>query len=231
MDMLSQGGHASLPPLPLVPYALSMSTTIIYRALRDTQRDLNAAYKDLTTCHETLDALSQTWTTVRGTAKLAKRILRMLSPSRSSKPQKGSQNKRNSALPDIRTLATVGTLPPTDEWNNEGISQEPSPNSTVAIPAQPKEGLHQKIFQMGDEQDPSGQQETSVYWPGMGTPFSQFDRAFGDLFDHTMPNMFRDPMTWDIHGMGSSDDESFYQFQLASPYMHEYFPITINNAQ
>lgn len=79
LAIVSREGCEGLPPLPLVPYAMSMSTTVIYRALHDGARDMIAAREDLQRCCNALDGLSQRWTSVRGVAKLAKRLHRLIS--------------------------------------------------------------------------------------------------------------------------------------------------------
>ena len=79
LAIVSREGCEGLPPLPLVPYAMSMSTTVIYRALHDGARDMIAAREDLQRCCDALDGLSQRWTSVRGVAKLAKRLHRLIS--------------------------------------------------------------------------------------------------------------------------------------------------------
>ncbi|KAL2851526.1 hypothetical protein BJY01DRAFT_232942 [Aspergillus pseudoustus] len=75
----------NLPPLPLLPYAMSMSTTVIYRAWRDVQRDLDITYRDLCRCCDVLDRLSEQWTNARGVAKLAT-DLRVTIKSRRTEP-------------------------------------------------------------------------------------------------------------------------------------------------
>ncbi|BCS23927.1 fungal specific transcription factor domain-containing protein [Aspergillus puulaauensis] len=60
-----------LPPLPLVPYAVSMATTVVYRAWRDKVRDLHSTYAGLCLCCEALEALSLVWTGARSVASLA----------------------------------------------------------------------------------------------------------------------------------------------------------------
>ncbi|CAI0652365.1 unnamed protein product, partial [Colletotrichum noveboracense] len=81
LKIISKEGSDRLPPLPLVPYAVSMATTVIYRALRDGQRDPETACEDLSLCCKALDVLSERWTTVKGVARLAKRLLRFIQRS------------------------------------------------------------------------------------------------------------------------------------------------------
>jgi hypothetical protein len=78
-EIVSHAGCDGLPPLPLVPYAMSMSTTVIYRALHDRVRYINTTREDLDQCCDALDGLSQRWTSVRGVTELAKRLRRLIS--------------------------------------------------------------------------------------------------------------------------------------------------------
>ncbi|KXJ93590.1 hypothetical protein Micbo1qcDRAFT_203655 [Microdochium bolleyi] len=71
---------ASMVPLPLVPYAMSMCTTVIYRALRDKSREYNQALADLRQCSGILNELGACWTSVRGICKLAKKICSTTAP-------------------------------------------------------------------------------------------------------------------------------------------------------
>ncbi|KAK4496784.1 hypothetical protein PRZ48_012767 [Zasmidium cellare] len=84
VNLLHDKDHEDVPPLPLVPYTLSMATTVIYRALVDGQKAPWEAHQDLTRCCDSLDTLSQRWTSVRGITRLAKRLLRHITlPARS----------------------------------------------------------------------------------------------------------------------------------------------------
>jgi hypothetical protein len=103
LEVISREGCEGLPPLPLVPYAMSMSTTVIYRALHDGTRDIDTAREDLYRCCDALDGLSQRWTSVRGVAKLAKRLCRLISD--------GTLNGSRDAHRPTSSATTVSTLP------------------------------------------------------------------------------------------------------------------------
>lgn len=77
LSIVASGVTENLPPLPLVPYAVSMCTTVIYRALRDSQRGVEAACRDLELCCGALDELGQRWTSVKGMARLARKLWRV----------------------------------------------------------------------------------------------------------------------------------------------------------
>lgn len=53
-----------------------------------------------------------------------------------------------------------------------------------------------------------GHDHTSSTYPALDLSYSNLDRAFDDLFDYGMPNVFRDPNTWESFHLSGLDDES-----------------------
>ncbi|KAK2051402.1 hypothetical protein LY76DRAFT_675245 [Colletotrichum caudatum] len=80
LKIITQETPDGLPPLPLVPYAMSMSTTVIYRALRDGERLSERVYKDLGAYSKILEILSLVWSSARGVVKLVKRLRQYTCP-------------------------------------------------------------------------------------------------------------------------------------------------------
>lgn len=189
LAIVSKGGHESLPPLPLVPYAISMSTTMIYRAFRDRQRDLKRALQDMELCCGALDALSRNWTSAKGVARLARRLWRLLSSS-----DKG-QSRDVAARP-----------PPTPQTNSEAGSYGPFNSSPTMVP-RPTTSMSLNAVvtpSQGLTEQPSFERQLPQSW-GMGTSYTQLDTAFHDLFDYGMPNVFRDPTTWEFLHVANED--------------------------
>ncbi|KAK5234413.1 hypothetical protein LTR47_004446 [Exophiala xenobiotica] len=78
-SLVADGRHSSIPPIPLVPYAVGLSLTVVYRALRDNANiDLGRAQADLATRCETLEALSSYWWTADAMARLGRKALKSL---------------------------------------------------------------------------------------------------------------------------------------------------------
>ncbi|EXJ89598.1 hypothetical protein A1O3_02665 [Capronia epimyces CBS 606.96] len=78
-QLLSNGGHTHIAPIPLVPYAVGLSLTVAYRSLRDHANvDPEQAQADLATRCETLEALSMYWWTADAMARLGRKALRSL---------------------------------------------------------------------------------------------------------------------------------------------------------
>ncbi|KAG9188491.1 hypothetical protein G6011_02414 [Alternaria panax] len=107
LAIVSREGCEGLPPLPLVPYAMSMSTTVIYRALHDGARDIDTAREDLHRCCDVLDDLSQRWTSVRGVAKLAKRLCRLIDDGTLITRQPTSRGTTDSTLPVPANISVI----------------------------------------------------------------------------------------------------------------------------
>lgn len=192
VEIISHRGYESLPPLPLVPYAMSMATTVMYRALHDNERDIYTAYQDLRLCCDTLDALSQQWTSAIGVAKLAKRLWRYIS-SGALGEQPGSYNEHAPTGLDLSGGVVISpeiSSTMVDQGRNEVASLErfpiPMPGTLQTNPALPQE-------QATESGNQSFQRQLIEAWPGIDTPYFQVDWAFHDLFDYRIPDVFQDP--------------------------------------
>lgn len=65
VDLLTDDKFERLPSLPLVPYAMALATTNIFRAFRDGRRDNNTTQRDIESCRATLGAMRAKWTSAR----------------------------------------------------------------------------------------------------------------------------------------------------------------------
>lgn len=222
VDIVSCGGHESLPPLPLVPYAMSMSTTIIYRACRDHQRHTDAAYKDLRLCCDTLDALSQRWTSTKGVAKLAKRLSKILCQSVVTvgiQPQESGKNSRRGPRLDTGAISLADRSSSLVDPRDSGAANLDDVTMSTQIPGQADDGLQ---GEQAAEDDHSLQRHLADTWPGPDPSSFQLDRAFYDLFDYGMPNVLRDPARWEFLHVPNDDEGSLgselhFSAYLASP--------------
>ena len=72
--------HLAIPPLPLVPYAISLSLTVAYRGLRDHhfRDDPDRAQSALTARCEMLEGLSTYWWTAHGMSQLGRKALKSM---------------------------------------------------------------------------------------------------------------------------------------------------------
>lgn len=76
--LTAKGLGAELPPVPLVPYAVSLSLTVAYRGLRDSHSDPVKAQSDLAARCDILESFHKTWWTADAMAKLGRKALKSL---------------------------------------------------------------------------------------------------------------------------------------------------------
>ena len=193
LKIISNGGQEHLPPLPLVPYAMSMSTTIIYRALRDGQRSVEVACKDLRLCCDALNALGSLWTSARDIAKLATRLWRDLVASSLPPKQRNIDEHANGRVwEDTQSsrLKSWGVQPP--EIDSESVNDEVDSHE-IAVEAP---GLFQAHQASIGEQGLGENQ--NLQYAGPSDVYTQLDMAVFDMFDYGIPNVFQDSLTWDF---------------------------------
>lgn len=221
VDIVSCGGHESLPPLPLVPYAMSMSTTIIYRACRDDQRHIDTAYKDLRRCCNALDALSRRWTSIKGVAKLAKKLSRVLFKSATVGMQSWDSNE-NSCRGTTSDTGGVVLADRSSSVVDPRESSAPNPDDitvSMQVPVQAHQSLQSEQAQ---DDDHDLRRHVTNTWSTTDPSYSQLDRAFYNLFDYGMPNVLRDPARWEFLQVPNDDEGSMsselqFSSYLASP--------------
>lgn len=238
LDIITYAGHENLPPLPLVPYAMAMSTTILYRALRDGQRDVETARSDLRRCCDVLDGLSSRWTTAKGVAKLAKRLLNLLvkSANMGRKPARRAEKGYGTS----RLLPAQRQLSPRVSAMTHTNGTDGDMSSLGQLPATAPVELPISNVCPQDQQLHSNDQcltEQSAIWPELDASYSRLDTAFHDMFDYGMPNIFRDASTWEFFQLASGDDgspgDSELQFSsyLSSPEMEFGYQGRTNSTQ
>lgn len=194
LELVSQERPGDLPPLPLVPYAVSMSTTMIYRALGDGQREFSAACNNLSLCCTVLHSLSKNWTGVRGVSKLARKLWNVLSDSATSDPSSASAT----------SVAQVMS-PPTDNcgveasrYNGNTLRQHSFDDGSSVTSVYPESTRTLASPPQLSDASRSGQYEPPRPLPGFDPTFFQLDTAFNDLFDGGVPNFFRPHTAWEI---------------------------------
>ncbi|RMZ66961.1 fungal specific transcription factor [Pyrenophora seminiperda CCB06] len=183
LDLVSTEGVEVFPPLPLVPYAVSMSTTVIYRDLHDGERDINEACELLRRCCDALDVLGQRWTSVRGVTKLAKRLWRLIDSGNFQgllDVHRGrSSGGRGSGKDAARTTGKCGCC--AGRLSEHGPHLSPCVmHSGTTPPQEPRPPYPNQDFQ---------RQFTEI-WPGIDTAYSQIDWTFQDWFDYELSGSF-----------------------------------------
>lgn len=216
VGLISCGDYQSLPPLPLVPYAMSMSLTIIYRALRDNQRDNNTAYDSLLLCCNALDAMSKRWTSTKRVVQLAKRLLKLLNKPGVMNAHLGNNNShplRGYGAEPSAVTATDKSSTRRHRRDN-GCSNTEEVATIPAVSSQTHDAMHSGHAAHCDE---NSQQSLNGMWSGIEASYFQLDRAIYDLFDDSLPNAFQDPSTWDyIHFAMNENSYAGNNFQFTS---------------
>ncbi|KAL0932486.1 uncharacterized protein CTRU02_213439 [Colletotrichum truncatum] len=196
ISIISQEGSERLPPLPLIPYAISMATTVIYRALRDERRNTSKACEDLGLCCNALEILSERWTSVKGVARLAKRLLRFIDRG-ITQVQLGDKNEclcRDCGSHGTAVSAVSRPLEIAPEGRNETVHIL-QPTTPIPCLVDSSQTLHQEN---GAGIDQLVQLQPGDSWENFDVSYTQLDRAFHDMFDDGMPDVFRDPAAWDF---------------------------------
>lgn len=188
LSLITGGQHARLPPLPLVPYALSMATTVVYRALRDKQRDAATARRDLARCCEALDGLARLWTSVAAVAKLARRLLRLLG-LRAGERQKEAPEHVADAVNGLQS-ATV----PAPDWQYSNLPLTAA-GVAPALDFETQLAAADSWSASSNGLDGLDGFEGFANFESPGT-YPQFDAAFHNLFDFAMPTGFREQDAW-----------------------------------
>lgn len=97
---LTMGGRWShFPPLPILPYAVSLSLTVAFRAMLDFQKEITLVYQEISIRLEILKGLSAHWWTAKAMAAFATKVqdgIKFTSPQQQSlRSLNYDQNKTN----------------------------------------------------------------------------------------------------------------------------------------
>jgi hypothetical protein len=76
--LMSENHHTQLPPLPVIPYAATLSLTGALSVLRDARKELKFAQQEVSTRCQTLEHLSTCWQNANVVAKLGRVALKSL---------------------------------------------------------------------------------------------------------------------------------------------------------
>ena len=216
IDLTSCNKGQNLPPLPLVPYAMSMALTVIYRALRDNQHDTKTAYDNLLVCCNALEAMSKLWTSTKNVVQLAKRLLKLINKTgamKSRHPDNSNDHLRRGSEAGPSTVTAADDSSTIRHRADNGCS-----NTEEIANVPPGASQTHKAVQNGDAArwDERTQQSNKM-WLESETSHFQPDRAIFDLFDDSLPIAFQDPATLDyIHFSMNENSYSSNNFQFCS---------------
>jgi len=190
-----------IPPLPLVPYAVSLSLTVAYRLLRDSKSaaDKTSARADLTCRCEILEKLSARWSSAAAMAKLGRKALGSLQQPPVDDPVKVTSMMEEAIAPckplanqvqpvgiDGKSLKQTGldVLSSAAEAH-ASTNQQRRPSRSMTV--DPTYSLNVGNGQIQENPlEPAFNQQVSN--------FDDLDALFGDFVDLSMPTLFQDPL-------------------------------------
>ncbi|KAL4800076.1 hypothetical protein BDV19DRAFT_376085 [Aspergillus venezuelensis] len=179
-----------LPPLPIVPYAVSLSMGVSYQQFRTSKliTHFDRAKASLESCCDLLQALGTYWYSAEAMARLGRKALRQIDEC-------ASRNRKSYRDPQMLSAMTTNNA----NLNNQALVTANADASVVSLPtsSKPSEPLRvpttmiahgQPIRPLDDEQHDV---EQSV--PG-GDCLADIDMLFDDFLDLSLPTHFWDPV-------------------------------------
>lgn len=173
----------NLPPLPIVPYAISLSMGVSYRQLRSSKliTHFDRAKASLEACCSLLENLSPQWYSAEAMARLGRKALQQIDHEYQRQAGSGSEHSL--------TQPAVGTAVPAESANaNERPTQgdpEEVKSSVAAVP-----DISTGLPSMADL-------DTTMHG------FADIDTLFGEFFDLSLPTNFWDPIFAEEEPSGS----------------------------
>lgn len=196
----SSGYGHDFPPLPILPYALSLSMSVQYQQLRWSKPGprFQRAKSTLEACCSLLERLGKTWCSAEAMARLGRRALRQIEnaarehgrSARDSRPESPSPLNESPQSPASMALHVPVEAMRASKSSTANSLRQPAyagvpptitkaaPEATAAADLMPEdEGFH-----LGD---------VGTLDPGM---FADIDTLFGDFMDLSLPTNFWDPI-------------------------------------
>lgn len=190
-----------IPPLPLVPYAVSLSLTVAYRLLRDSKSsaEIRSAKADLSRRCEVLEKLSARWSSAAAMAKLGRKALNSIERpflddtahlarmiEEAVAPCKPLANQVQAIGADSKTLKQTGL---------DVLSSAAEAHANTNQHRQPSTSI--TIDEIYNPNVVNGQVHENNFEPALDQQLSNFDdldALFGDFVDLSMPTLFQDPL-------------------------------------
>lgn len=200
----ARGTDLHVPPLPLVPYAVSLSLTVAYRLLRDSKSaaEMRSAQADLSCRCEVLEKLSFRWSSAAAMAKLGRKALKSLerpfvedaaqitkTMEEAVAPCKPLANQTQAVGVDSKTSKQTGldVLSSAAEAH-ANTNQHRRPLTSITVDA-----TYDLNMANGHVQEisiePAFNQQVNNF-----DGLDDLDALFGDFVDLSMPTIFQDPL-------------------------------------
>lgn len=185
-----------LPPLPVVPYALSLSMGVSYQQFRSSKliTHFDRAKRGLEACCALLESLGTYWYSAEAMARLGRKALHYIEGLKPETRGHGFESEKQTSAGKVSN-STVSASAPAMAW-----SFYHHPNDLVSSgEVVPREDLATASAQ---ELSALGSLEPSVGGPDVPgyDSFADIDMLFGDFLDLSLPTNFWDPVFFTEEG-------------------------------
>lgn len=171
-----------LPPLPILPYAVTLSMGVSYQQFRSGKliTHLNRAKADIANCCSLLEELSTHWSSAEAMARLGQKALHQIDMRREHIARREGRQQNPAG----------GESAPNPSYNPSGVFAGEDPRNFSDTPsAATTHGI--------TEAEPFQPLPTSLAHDGL----ADMDMLFGDFLDLSLPTNFWDPVfSTDEHG-------------------------------
>ncbi|KAF2033604.1 hypothetical protein EK21DRAFT_58084 [Setomelanomma holmii] len=208
-----------LPPLPIVPYALGVALSVVYRHFRSRRLKVhvNRATEELKQCVRLLDRLRNSWWSAGTVADLGRAVLSNAAGRNTNAANTPAAIPAEPGQPETKTepatpIATQnGSLPPPNQprWPQSSVDNQidprlqqqpslpPTPMTNLLNPMPaPTPGQHPTSSERAPMQAPHGPNgfgfaETSPDWLNFDTAFENFEGLLGSSGADLSNELFR----------------------------------------
>lgn len=180
-----------LPPLPIVPYALSLSTGVSYQQFRSSKliTHFDRAKSSLQDCCSLLEGLAVYWYSAEAMARLGRKALQHMEEvrpdTRGRSEKQISPGRASSVTTNPVVSAPAPTVPRPSNLQSHGwnpSNEEASRDNSSTCPTQDPPTL-------GSWEPHAGETEALE-----NDSFADIDMLFGDFLDLSLPTNFWDPV-------------------------------------
>jgi len=178
-----------LPPLPVVPYALSLSMGVSYQQFRSSKliTHFDRAKRGLEACCTLLEGLGTYWYSAEAMARLGRKALHHIEGLKPETRGHGFESEKQTSAGRVSDTAVSASAPgmawPSYHQPNDLASDEVAPREDLATTS-------------AQDLSALGSLDPSVGGPDLpgDDSFADIDMLFGDFLDLSLPTNFWDPV-------------------------------------
>ncbi|KAF7155027.1 hypothetical protein CNMCM5623_005235 [Aspergillus felis] len=182
-----------LPPLPIIPYALSLSMSVSYQQFRSSRliTHFNRAKASLQACCSLLESMGIYWYSAEAMARLGRRALREIDVAKPGLQRSQEQGVRQLMDPgSIPSVSDAVTTASTAQLAADDYS--PGVSGCVPAPVAPLEGPTDSPTELHRVEE------------NRQSALEDIDVLFGDFLDLSLPTNFWDPVFLTEEDKGST---------------------------